>query len=113
MVNIDSLGLGAPQVATNFSSQKLTLRAEELARAMEMPFAKGPINSADSDSSSFINRKIPALTIHGLAGDFAHILHSDKDKAEKVNPQSLYLGYRLALALIYRLDEAACDASRD
>jgi Zn-dependent M28 family amino/carboxypeptidase len=112
MINIDSLGLGIPQVGTNMSSKKLMMETEALAKVMEMPFDKVTING-DSDSSSFRAKKIPAITISGLADGYEKVIHTDKDKAKMVNPQSLYLGYRLALALIYRLEAAACDANRD
>lgn len=112
MINIDSLGLGIPQVDTNISSKKLVLQTEELAKTMEMPFDKGVIDG-NSDSSSFIAKKIPALTIHGLANGYERLIHTENDKLNQVNPQSVYLGYRLVLALIYRLNDAACSASRD
>ena len=112
MINIDSLGLSMPQVLDNTSSRKLTQVAEELAKEMKMPFAHASVTDADADSSSFIDRKIPALTIHGLNNDWASILHSSKDQAARINPTSVYLGYRLALALLLRTDSSACSAYR-
>ncbi|MEG2941811.1 MAG: M20/M25/M40 family metallo-hydrolase [Thermomonas sp.] len=112
MINIDSLGLGPPQVADNMSSKKLARFAGELAKEMEIPFAHASIGRANSDSSSFVAKKIPAVTIHGLNNDWHAILHSRYDQADKVNAASVYLGYRLALGMIVRLDAAACDAYR-
>ena len=108
MVNIDSLGLSAPQVLDNASSKKLRDLAAGLAKEMDIPFSYASVAVADADSSSFIKRKIPALTIHGLNNDWASILHSRNDQLAKVNPISVYLGYRLALALVGRLDAASC-----
>lgn len=112
MINIDSLGLGPPQVADNMSSKALARLTGEIASEMEIPFAHASIGRANSDSSSFVAKKIPAVTIHGLDNDWSTILHSKHDQAAKVNPASVYLGYRLALAMIVKLDASACDAYR-
>ncbi|MEW6208290.1 MAG: M20/M25/M40 family metallo-hydrolase [Acidobacteriota bacterium] len=112
MVNIDSLGLGAPQVADNMSSKKLLDATASLAKSMNMPFGHAIIAGADSDSSSFKAKKIPALTIHGLTNEWPQLLHSHNDRPSKINSTSVYLGYGLALALIYSIDKAACDAYR-
>lgn len=112
MINIDSLGLAAPQVADNMSTKKLRTFAADLAKEMEMPFSSAAIPGADADSSSFIAKKIPALTIHGLSNEWPRILHGRNDQASKVNSTSVYLGYRLALAMVRRLDESPCDEYR-
>jgi Iap family predicted aminopeptidase len=111
MINIDSLGLGAPQVALNISSKKLIDKTAEIANRMKMPFGRGPV-PGNSDSSSFISKNIPAVTIHGLADGFEKIIHSANDKANKINADSVYLGYRLALALAAELVDLPCDAMR-
>lgn len=112
MVNLDSLGLSAPQVLGNASSKKLRDLAATVAAEMKMPFSHASVGNADADSSSFVRKKIPALTIHGLNDEWSTIIHSRKDQSTKVNAYSIYLGYRLALALVSRLDAAACEAYR-
>lgn len=42
--------------------------------------------------------------------DCPKILHRGRDQAARVNPASVYLGYRLALAMVARLDQSACAA---
>jgi len=113
MINIDSLGLGAPQVADNMSTKKLVDLTESLAKQMNAPFAHGPLAGGDSDSTSFNRKKIPALTIHGLIADWPKILHSNNDQPAKISHDSVYLGYRLALSLLTRVDEAECQSFRD
>lgn len=110
MINIDSLGLGPPQVADNMSSNKLGQLTANLAKEMKMPFAHASIEGADSDSTPFNGKKIPAVTIHGLNNDWPKILHSRNDQVSKVNPVSVYLGYRLTLAMVLHLDESTCAA---
>ena len=112
MINIDSLGLGPPQVADNMSSKALGKFAGEMAKEMEIPYGHASIGRANSDSSSFVAKKIPAVTIHGLNNDWSTILHSKHDQVAKVNSASVYLGYRLALAMIVKLDASSCDAYR-
>jgi len=95
------------------STKKLLDLTANLAAEMKVPFAHANIPRADSDSSSFIKKKIPALTIHGMSSDWPKLLHSRNDQAAKVNPDGVYLGYRLALALLVRISESDCQSFRD
>jgi Iap family predicted aminopeptidase len=113
MINIDSLGLGAPQVADNMSAKKLIGVTEALAKEMKIPFGHGVIAGADSDSTSFNRKKIPALTIHAMTSDWPKILHSNNDQASKINMESVYLSYRLAVALLAKIDATDCLAFRE
>jgi Zn-dependent M28 family amino/carboxypeptidase len=112
MINIDSLGLAAPQVADNMSSRKLGAFVAELAKEMKVPFSHAAIPNATADSISFMEKKIPAVTLHGLTNAWPSILHTGNDQSSKISPVSVYLGYRLSLALVIRLDSSACDAYR-
>ncbi len=112
MINIDSLGLGIPQAETGISSKKLVARAADLAKRMQMPFQQGTIREGDTDSSSFLARKIPAIALHGLSNEWQKVLHSHDDKVSKVNQMSVFMGYRLALALFGEVENSACDAFR-
>jgi len=111
MINIDSLGMSPPQVADNLSSKKLAQLAADLAKEMKIPFSHANI-AGGSDSTSFMSKNIPAATIHGLDNNWPTILHTRNDQVTKVNPVSVYLGYRLVLAMISRLDQSLCDAFR-
>jgi Iap family predicted aminopeptidase len=110
MINVDSLGLAEPEVMDNTSNSKLGKAAEELAKELKVPFSHARIDHANADSSSFIARNIPAVTITGMTNDWRKILHSRKDQATTVIPDSVFLGYRLALALVTRVDKSPCDA---
>ncbi len=111
MVNIDSLGMAAPQAPENLSSKVLMNLAAEIAQRMKIPFSKVTING-DADSSSFIAKKIPAITISALGNGWEHILHSSKDQVSSVNQFSAYAGYRLALALVAELCDLPCNTGR-
>lgn len=111
MINLDSFGLGAAQVAANLSSRKLEETAARLAKEKLMTFGNSPI-PGDSDSSPFLARKIPALTLHGLAGNWPSIIHSGNDQTSRILPGGVSVGYRLALALTLNVDKSPCDAFR-
>lgn len=112
MINIDSLGLSTPQVLDNASSKQLRNAAAELAETMGVPFDHARLELADSDSTSFLRRGIPAVTIHGLSFEGLAALHTDADQPSLINPTSVYMGYRLALALLAKVDGEPCDAFR-
>ncbi|HKP36993.1 MAG TPA: M20/M25/M40 family metallo-hydrolase [Pyrinomonadaceae bacterium] len=112
MINFDSFGLANPQVLDNASKTELTSLAASLAKQMNMRFSHASVERADADSSSFLKKKIPAVTLHGLSSEWASVIHSHNDKVSKVNPVSVYLGYKLALALLGQIDEASCQAYR-
>lgn len=112
MINLDSFGMGAAQAAPNMSSKKLMSLAATLAKRMTIPYGDAAIWDAGADSMSFVDRKIPAITLHGMADDWAKVLHSDNDKPANVNAESVYLGYRLALAMVIEVNNASCNAWR-
>ena len=110
MINLDSFGLAVPFALANVSSPSMIRLSEEVADQINVPFVTATISSADADSSSFVRRNIPAITLSGLSNDWDSILHSKKDQAGKIQPASVYFGYRIALAMWGRIDEAPCDA---
>jgi Zn-dependent M28 family amino/carboxypeptidase len=112
MINIDSLGITAPHVPGNLASDKLEKLAVDIGKKMDMTISLVSIENADADSSSFISKKIPALTIEALPGNWSSILHTSNDKPAKVNAASVYLGYKLALAVLGAISETPCGAYR-
>lgn len=107
MVNIDSFGLGAPQTLESASSSKVEKLVRSLAKETGMTYASdsGP---GSSDSASFKDKHIPAVTLEGLTNEYSTVLHSPKDTFQKVNLGSVWFGYRLALLLAQRLDSCDC-----
>ena len=112
MINVDSLGMARTQVADNMSSGKLEQLAADVAKSMDMRFTHSALSGAYFDSNSFIAKKIPALTIHGLDINWTQVLHQREDQASRVNPMGVYLGYRLALSMVASVDQAPCDSYR-
>ena len=112
MVNLDSFGLAHPQALTQISNKRLIKFAKETAETMKMPFSAAPIRWASSDSKSFLDKKIPAITLHGLSARWRDYLHSSNDKLKNVNSESVYAGYRLGLNLLAGIEAESCHAFR-
>jgi len=112
MINFDSFGLAAPMILQNASSSKMISAAKKLGEENNFKLIDVAIAGSDSDSSSFKNRDIPAITFSGLNGDWQKYLHSKNDKLEKINMKSVYLGYRFGLMFAVKMDAAGCQESR-
>ena len=112
MVNFDSFGQGYPMTLRNASSPKMVKFAEDFAKESKVKFTAAAIEGASSDSASFVEKKIPAITLSGLSSDWQKILHSPNDQVEKVNMDSVYLGYRFGLVFVAKLDPLPCGEFR-
>ncbi len=112
MVNFDSFGQALPMALRNASSPKLVKLAEDLGTENKFKFQAVTIEGASSDSASFKDKKIPAITLSGLGGDWMNVLHTSSDKIEKVNMESVYFGYRFGLIYLAKLDAAGCSDYR-
>lgn len=112
MVNLDSFGLSHPQVMENVSSRKLTDLARELAMEQQTPFSSASIDYALADSASFKDNGIPAVTFHGLSGDWRSFLHGPNDKIQNVDSESVYLSYLFVLKYLAEIDSLPCGSFR-
>ena len=112
MINVDGVGLATPQSLTNVSSKKLTELAGALAKKIEVPFEPLTLNNASSDSASFKDKKIPAISIVGMTLDWPKIYHTKNDQVARVNPNYVYFSYRLALLLVSTINDNECGAYR-
>ncbi|CAN5766520.1 hypothetical protein BH24ACI3_BH24ACI3_14360 [soil metagenome] len=108
MINFDSFGQALPMALRNASSPKLVKLAENLGTENKFKFQAVTIEGASSDSASFQDKKIPAITLSGLGGDWMKVLHTSSDKIDKVNMESVYLGYRFGLIYLAKLEAAGC-----
>ncbi len=108
MVNIDSFGFSAPFSLQQATNSKMVKIAKVVAEEGKLKFADVTIPGANSDSSSFNQIKIPAITFSGLDNNWQKYLHSKNDQLERINMDSVYLGYRFVLAFISKLETAKC-----
>lgn len=112
MVNLDSFGFGPPQVLRNASDSTLISAAKKLAKDIKMPFAEASIFNADTDSTSFNKRGIPAISFHGLNSNWQNYLHTSDDQFKNINMSSVYFGYRFGLNFIGELDGKPCSDNK-
>jgi hypothetical protein len=106
MVNLDTLGLGPTEVWVSRSDQKLLIRLAQLAQAMKLPVKGMNVEQiGKSDEDSFIQRKIPTITIHSLTQATLPILHSSRDQLSAINFDDYYNSYRLLSAYLIFLDQ--------
>ncbi len=112
MINVDSLGLTNPQVMSNISNNKLEKLAKEEAQRLQIPFQFVNLSNASSDSASFSDKNIPALTIASLPSEWSQVFHTKNDQSNRIKIENVYMGYRLALSLLLHLDQKECGAYR-
>jgi Iap family predicted aminopeptidase len=108
MVNLDSFGLGYPFILENASSPKMIKFAKDLGTELKATVNVAEIPGASSDSASFKDKDIPAITLSALSGEWPRYMHNSNDKIENVIPGSVRVGYRFALEYITRIDAGAC-----
>ena len=73
---------------------------------MKLPLTGANVDQVGStDSESFSDKKIPAITIHSLTQKTLSILHSPGDRIEAINRDAYYHSYQLILAYLAILDE--------
>ena len=108
MINLDSFGQGAPMALANASSSKMLRHAEALGKESNFKFNSVTIEGARSDSVSFIEKKIPAITLSGLNNEWTEIMHSSNDSVERVKIDSVYFNYRFAGFYVSKVDAAGC-----
>ncbi len=112
MVNMDSFGFAMPQSPSNMSNSKMVKLAKETAKEMKFQFEDASILNADADSSSFLARKIPAITFDGLSNDWQKYLHTKNDKISNINMQSVFIGYQFILVYVTKIDGTTCSEFR-
>lgn len=112
MVNFDSFGFSYPQALGNVSDTGLISLGREVAGKLDLQYGAADIPGADADSTAFRNRRIPAVTFHGMAANWKEYLHTENDREENIKLRSVYLGYRFGLSFLHRLDVVACGAFR-
>lgn len=108
VVNIDSFGFTAPQAAVNISDFDMVRLAKKVAEKTATPFNDSALAGADSDSSTFLSKKIPAITFHGLGTNWRNYLHTTNDRLENLDARSVYVGYRFIFEYLIELETIGC-----
>lgn len=102
---MDTLGLGPPEVWASHADPKLVALLAGVAKELRIPLTAVNVESVGStDSESFQDRKIPALTLHSLTSQTLDILHSSRDTLAQMKLDDYYRSYQLVAAYLAVLD---------
>ncbi len=108
MVNLDSLGLSPAKV--DVSDKKLAETLFTVANRVKLPLSRMNVAALGrSDSDSFRDIKIPAITIHSVTQDTWTILHSPRDQLSAIYLNDYYDTYLLIRAYLAYLDESLAE----
>jgi hypothetical protein len=108
MVNMDTLALGPTEVWVSRSDEKLVRGLNGMAVALKLPLSGVNVDGVgQSDEESFVNRKVPTITIHSLTKETLRVLHSSKDNYSAVHFDDYYKTYRLLSGYLVLLDGLA------
>ncbi len=109
MVNMDTLGLAPTEIWGSHANKGLNSAIAYVAKQLNVPVSSVNVESigASADSESFVERKIPSITIHSLTPEAwrSHIIHSSKDRMSAMRLDDYYESYRLIAAYIAFLDQ--------
>jgi len=106
MVNIDTVGLDKTEVWLTHAAPELSTPLANIAKAMNLPLYQMNVDgAASSDSESFRNRKIPAMTIHSVTQKNFAILHTAKDTIDQISRKDYLETYRLMAGYLVYLDD--------
>ncbi len=112
MINLDTLGLGPPQVWVSDSDPELVKAITAVAVEMQLPVGGMNVDGfGDSDGRPFNDRNIPVLTLHSVTPENLNILHTDKDNLSAIKSKDYYDSYRLIVRYLATLDAARGNSS--
>jgi hypothetical protein len=106
MINIDSVGTGETKVEITRGDKGLINHLAGVAQFFKLPLGAVNVHAVGrSDSDSFQDRKVPAISVHSLTPENYTILHTSKDQIGAIKMDDYYQTYRLMTAYLAYLDE--------
>jgi Iap family predicted aminopeptidase len=106
MINMDTLGLADTEVWVSHADPKLVNLITGVADRLKLPVSAMNVDKVgSSDSESFREAHIPAMTIHSLTQATLRILHSPQDQMKEIHFDAYYRTYTLVLAFLAVLDQ--------
>jgi Iap family predicted aminopeptidase len=106
MVNLDSLGTSPTKVEMDRGTKNLWTALGIVAQGLKLPLSVVNVHQVGrSDSDSFQDRKLPAISIHSLTNETFPILHSRRDQLDAIHLSDYYDSYLLLRAYLAYLDQ--------
>ena len=113
MINIDSVGVEPPEVWESHANKMLVSWAAALAKLQQQKITAVNFEKVgDADSTSFYDRKIPAITFHAMKQESLGVIHSQRDVLSAINHQNLYATYKFLVGYVALVDAKADKALR-
>lgn len=111
MVNFDSFGFTDVWTLRSISDRKMIQLAEEVALDQGFTLESKSFAGASSDSKSFRNKGIPAITFSGLSDDWRDFLHQDKDQLEHIDFKKVWENFTFSYEYLSVIDNKICGSS--
>lgn len=106
MVNLDTLGLAETEIWASHADRELVRWFIAVAKTMNLPVSIMNVDQVGStDSESFREHKVPAMTIHSLTRETMTIFHSPRDQFTAVKMDEYYRSYQLVLGFLAFIDQ--------
>jgi Zn-dependent M28 family amino/carboxypeptidase len=106
MINMDTVGLGPTAIWGNRADKRLTKEIITVASSMDIKLRNINFETIGStDSESFAQKKIPALTFHSITRNTNKYLHTPDDKIDHMDVAEHYKTYKLVTKYIAYLDK--------
>jgi len=104
-VNLECLGLNPVKYWANRSTPALVQDLADVAAGLGDSLQAVNVDKVgDDDTHSFLNAKIPVISIHSITPDTFGILHSARDKMAAIDFKNYYEAYKLAANYLAYLD---------
>jgi Peptidase family M28 len=105
MINLDTVGLEPAEVWANPADKNLLKALSTVATSMKLPLSIMNVDGVGTtDSESFHQNNMPALTIHSVTPNNFRLLHTDKDNIKLVQRKDYVDTYRLMCGYLAFLD---------
>ena len=105
VINLDSLATGPTKVEVDRGDKRLLLALSAIAQTLHLPLSAVNVHQVGrSDSDTFQDAGVPAITVHSITQETLPILHSARDRMEAVKFNDYYDSYKLLAAYLAYLD---------
>ena len=108
MINFDSFGFSDTWAPESISNNNLVVLAKEVAKKRNAEFEIREIKGASSDSKSFLDAGIPAISLSGLGKNWRNYIHRDKDILKNVSMNKVYENYLFSIDYLKEIDSKNC-----
>ncbi len=112
MINFDSFGFENTWALDDISDKKLIDLGRKVAEKRNAGFEVKSFGGASSDSKSFRDIGIPAITFSGLNDSWREHVHKKGDQLANVNIEKVYENYLFAEAFLNSVDRDLCSGFR-